>query len=151
MRISENFTRDEFIRSEVADDLGYPVGLDKWILEQLERLVHTCLQPIRDSLGVPIRITSGYRPAWLNSFIRGARNSSHLYGCAADFETPGMDLTQAFNHIKLLNLPIDQLILENAPDGWIHLSIAMPGEIERNEFLLASRGRNGKMNYIQAG
>ena len=42
------------------------------------------LQKIRDMLGKPIIITSGWRSVEHNKAIGGAKNSQHLYGKAAD-------------------------------------------------------------------
>ena len=54
------------------------------------------LERIRTEFGNrPITITSGYRPAAINSSVGGARNSEHLfkYGCGAvDFYIEGVDI-----------------------------------------------------------
>lgn len=150
MKISENFSRDEFISSATAARLGYQFSLDRWELEQIERLVHTCLQPARTALGVPFVITSGLRPAWLNRHIGGAKDSRHLYGCAADFKTPTLPLASAFKKIKKLRLPLDQLILEDPPAGWLHLGIALPGHDERKDYMIATRTADGRMTYNNA-
>lgn len=150
MRISENFSVDEFIASSTALRLGYQFTLDRWEREQIERLVKTCLQPARSALMVPFVITSGYRPAWLNRYIRGAKDSRHMYGCAADFKTPTMQLKTAFREIRLLDLPIDQLILEDPPAGWIHLGIALPGQQPRKQYMIATRTADGRMSYRHA-
>jgi len=47
------------------------------------------LQPIRDRLGKPIRITSWYRPEPFNSRAGGARYSQHLTGKAVDLAVEG--------------------------------------------------------------
>lgn len=147
IQISEHFSRDELLASSTAARRGYQVQLDRWTLEQLERLVKTCLQPARDALGVPFVITSGFRPPWLNKMIKGAADSRHMYGCAADFKTPGKPLAQAFAEIRELDLPIDQLILENPPAGWIHLGIALPGQQPRKQYMMANRTADGRMEF----
>lgn len=147
MQITDNFTLDEFLKSQTASRRGYSIVADLWTQQQIVRLVETCLQPIRNELGVPIVITSGFRPPWLNKIIKGARDSYHMYGCAADFETPTMPLTKAFDIIRGMNLPIDQLILEDPPNGWLHLGIALPGSAPRRQFLVAHRQADGSMKY----
>lgn len=147
MRISKNFSVDEFIASSTAIRLGYQFTLDRWEREQVERLVTSCLQPARDALGVPFVITSGFRPPWLNRHIRGAKDSRHLYGCAADFKTPTLPLEDAFRQIRQLDLPIDQLILEDPPAGWLHLGIALPGQKPRKQYMIATRTADGRMSY----
>ena len=46
------------------------------------------LQKLRDRLGVPVIITSGYRCEKHNKEVGGAINSLHLTGQAADFTAP---------------------------------------------------------------
>jgi len=48
------------------------------------------LQKMRDKLGKPIMINSGYRCADHNKVIGGATKSQHLYGNAADISVVGM-------------------------------------------------------------
>ena len=147
MQITKNFSVDEFLTSSTAARLGYMFTIDRYERENIERLVRTVLQPARDALGVPLVITSGYRPAWLNHAIKGAKDSRHMYGCAADFKTPGVPLAHAFDIIKDLQLPIDQLILEDPPAGWIHAGIALPGTMSRQQFMIAHRTADGRMEY----
>lgn len=144
--ISDDFDIDEFTRSRMARKLGYNITLGQWEHEQIARLVKTCLQPIRSDLGVPLVITSGFRPPWLNLMVRGAQSSMHLYGCAADFKTPGTTLEGAFYRIIELDLPIDQLILEDPPWGWIHLGVAMPGQDPRKQYMIA-KNTTGTVEY----
>ena len=151
MKLSQNFSVDEFLYSSTAARLGYKVGpLDRWTWEQIQRLVDTCLQPARDALGVPFVITSGFRPPWLNTHIRGAKDSRHMYGCAVDFKTPTMAQPKAFQQIREMNLPIDQLILEDPPQGWLHLGVALPGQKARKEYMIATRTADGRMAYRHA-
>jgi hypothetical protein len=39
---------------------------------------------VRTFMGEPLKLTSGYRPAWLNKKVGGAANSSHIYAAAVD-------------------------------------------------------------------
>ena len=48
------------------------------------------LQSLRDLVGKPIHITSGYRCHSYNKRIRGADNSPHLEGLASDIQVSGM-------------------------------------------------------------
>ena len=41
-------------------------------------------QKIRDALGVPVRVNSGYRCPAHNASVGGVRNSKHVLGMAAD-------------------------------------------------------------------
>ena len=55
-------------------------------MENLRRLCIHTLEPLREKLGLPMIITSGFRCKELNEIIvHAARKSQHLVGCAADF------------------------------------------------------------------
>lgn len=50
----------------------------------VEQKLLDALQQLRDLIGVPIHVNSGFRcPAW-NKRVGGAKNSAHLRGIAAD-------------------------------------------------------------------
>ena len=50
------------------------------------------LDRIRDALGVPVYITSGYRCPSHNASVGGVANSQHLDGTAADITYDGVDV-----------------------------------------------------------
>ena len=148
MQLSLNFDLNEFLQSNTAYDLGYILAVDDWTLEQLKRLVATVLQPIRRELGESIMITSGYRPPWLNHLIRGSKDSRHMYGLAADWHPVAMPLDIAFQRVKQMNLPIDQLILETLQGkSWIHVGIAFPGTEPRQQYMTAVDKPGGGVTY----
>ena len=50
------------------------------------------LQRLRDELGVPVVVTSGYRCPEHNRAVKGSHTSYHLHGMAADIrKVPGME------------------------------------------------------------
>jgi len=81
-QLSKNFKKSEFKcrdGSEVPDEL----------MDNLKDLVEN-LQIIRDAIGKPIRIISGYRSPKYNRRIGGARKSQHMKAKAADMVIRGM-------------------------------------------------------------
>jgi uncharacterized protein YcbK (DUF882 family) len=48
------------------------------------------LQVLRDAIGKTISITSGYRSPEHNAKVKGAKNSQHTKGTAADIKVKGM-------------------------------------------------------------
>ena len=74
--------------------------------------------------GQPIIVDSGYRCPKLNKAVKGAANSQHLLGQAADILTlkdiPAEN-KKLFDLIQRLKLPYDQLIDEYGYN-WIHVS-----------------------------
>lgn len=124
MKISENFTLDELLRSDTANRLKVVEQYtpSQAVIENLRKLSVNILQPIRNALGKSIRVTSGYRCKRLNGLIGGARNSQHTEGKAADIEVDGMTNQELMKFIIDLDLPFDQIINEYEPNGWIHIS-----------------------------
>lgn len=81
MKLTRNFTLEELTVTNYKSLQSAPT------LEQLHNLQHLCsavLQPLRDKIGQPIIITSGFRSERLNKHVGGVANSYHLRGLAAD-------------------------------------------------------------------
>lgn len=57
------------------------------------------VQPLREHLGMPMRVTSCYRPEPYNSRAGGVKNSKHLVGMAMDFWIPGQNHYALAKHI----------------------------------------------------
>ncbi len=79
LKLSENFSVREFACSNGSDRVD--IDLDN--VRQLQK--------IRDHFGKSITITSGYRSPAHNAKIRGAKNSYHCKGQAADIVIKGVD------------------------------------------------------------
>lgn len=116
--ITKNFRWEEFERSNKAAELGIDNTIpDNIVAENINALVFNVLQPLRDACGHPLRVNSGYRSKALNKAVKGAANSQHTRGEAADIhEDNPFTLAWLVLHI---GLPFDQLILY---DTFIHLS-----------------------------
>jgi len=84
--LSKNFTLDEFASKD-----GAPTPPE--VLENLRKLAQN-LQVLRDYIGKPIKINSGYRSPAHNAKIKGARNSQHIKGKAADITVTGVTPNQ---------------------------------------------------------
>ena len=127
MILSKYFSLGEMTRSDTASRKRFD---NTPIPEHLENLVDTCRQAdaIRELLGHPMVVSSGYRSAKLNAAIGGSRTSSHMQGYALDFICPGFgDNEEVFNAIRKSGIPFDQLILEypDSPSGgWVHIGFA---------------------------
>jgi uncharacterized protein YcbK (DUF882 family) len=82
IQLTPNFKLSEFLRAE--DPMPAP-----WILDNIYRLANR-LQVIRDLVGKPILINSGYRSPAHNQAVGGAPQSQHLNGMAVDIVVTGM-------------------------------------------------------------
>lgn len=91
--------------------------------ENLIHLVNEVLDPIRDKLGLPIIINSGYRSPLVNRKVGGVPNSQHIKGQAADIKCKDMKKLWEVCVSFINELPIDQLINEKNL-SWIHISFS---------------------------
>lgn len=78
IQISKNFKLKEF----QCKDGSKLVKIDSQLLNKLQQL--------RDIIGKPIIINSGFRTPEHNKRVRGAENSFHLQGKAADIQVNGI-------------------------------------------------------------
>ena len=129
MQLSKNFTLEELTNSSTAKK--YKIDNTPNFEEKLNllHLAQEVLQPIRDAWGESISINSGFRNAKLNKLVKGASNSDHLFGAAADIRTK--------KNTKEENKKLFNLILKLANEGkitcrqiideynykWIHVSV----------------------------
>lgn len=131
MQLSKNFTLIELITSQEAARRGLDNTPTPQVITNLTNLVKNVLQPLRDLVGKPIVISSGYRSPAVNAAIGGAKNSEHMTGCAADFTIPSKTNKETAQLI-MYNLTFNQLILEfyradNPYYGWVHCSYSASG------------------------
>ena len=75
--------------------------------ENVTALVENVLDPVREQLGKPIVVNSGYRCLKHNTEVGGVKNSQHLVGQAAD--VTGSDLPR-LKQLIIANGRFDQLI-----------------------------------------
>lgn len=121
-KLSRHFTLAQLTRSDTARRRGIDNTPPEDLLPNLRRLA-AGLDEVRDLLGHPLRITSGYRCPALNEAVGGTARSQHSQGQAADFICPGfggpLQIAQA---IAASSIDFDQCILEF--DSWVHLSFS---------------------------
>ena len=156
MRLSKNFTLNEFLVSNVATRRNISNQPTKEGIVEMQNLCQFLLQPIRDGLG-PLRINSGWRSIDLNKAIGGAykivdgeyvASSQHCKGQAADLkyvDSDGcVDNQQIWDFVIESGLEFDQMINE-FDWTWIHISFNKGKN--RKQLLEAYRGANGRTKY----
>lgn len=123
MQMSEHFTLDEMTVSANAARLGLSNIPPTPILARM-KTVAAQMERVRETLGgLPIRITSGYRSAAVNTAAGGAKASAHLEGWAIDFQCPDFGTPlQVAQRIERSALTFDQLIHECPGANWVHIS-----------------------------
>ncbi len=96
--LSENFVLRELLQSDTAErDEALKREQENPpsdIIENIQYLVDTALQPIRSNLEFSIRITSGYRCQTVNKLAGGSGTSQHCRGEAADCKLSPRFLTE---------------------------------------------------------
>lgn len=135
MKKIKYFSLSEFINSSTARRLGIDNSPTFEVVENLNRLAEY-LDGIREKLGKPIHINSGYRSPVLNRAVGGVGNSQHLKGLAADIVCADME-----SLLKILRETggFDQLIKEHRKGStsfWYHVSICPRNGKSRNEVIM---------------
>lgn len=127
------FSFNEFFRSDLADSVGivnYPAPeVEQLIRSNIILLVDNVLDPIREHVGLPIIINSGFRCPALNELIGGRGSIRHLTGQAADFTVPGM-IVREYKELAYWcadDIDFDQLIVY-PKRKFIHVSYVLPGK-----------------------
>jgi hypothetical protein len=152
-RLSRNFSLDEFLRSRTASRLDIDMTPEPWVIDNLRHLAREVLQPARDRIrqetgaSIPLMITSGWRPAALNSAVGGAPDSAHLMGLAADVIAPKfspLELAGVFLREALEGAPVAQIIHEFGQ--WVHVSAWAPDAGGPYE-TLTSHTERGRIAY----
>lgn len=128
------FSIAEMCRSNIAKQYGINNTPNQEQIDNLTLLINKVLDPLRQAYGKPIYVTSGFRSQALNAHpqIKGATNSQHLYGQAADIvvyvkDANGNNVVSREENEKLfdlaqkLHLPFDQLI-DEYNFKWVHIS-----------------------------
>ena len=163
--LSPHFCLDEFTKSSTAIKHGIQNTPPQEAVENLRRLCANTLEPLREELGLPVVITSGFRTKALNDLLaHSSERSQHMQGQAADFyvaplpstgsgsgsasgaEESGLSrrelLIKAFRLIITSEqIDYDQLILY---PSFIHVSYVSR---ERNRRTILLGMRNGKLGY----
>ena len=124
--LSQHFVLGEFTRSKYPEVYNIPSH------EAIANMKRLCvwLEVLRNKVGHPIVINSGYRSPQLNRKVGGAPTSNHLTGCAVDIRTSGFE--QAIEYTAILiayatesNQEFDELLIEKNRYGavWLHFAV----------------------------
>jgi uncharacterized protein YcbK (DUF882 family) len=124
MKITNNFFLQEF-DSKCGREM--PTNVMVNIIELAKNL-----QVLRDEVKKSIQITSGYRSPEHNAKVKGAKNSQHITGMAADIKVAGMTPKQVAEVIERL---IAEKKMKEGGIGiyktWLHYDIYFDGKKKR--------------------
>jgi hypothetical protein len=122
--LSKHFSFNELTGTSHADLLARNRAEAALFVWPLRRVASELLQPIREGLGRPVNVTSGFRGKTLNARVGGSIVSQHCAGQAADFNVDGLGDRE--NQLRVMKWVLDsgiqfgQLLLER---GCIHISL----------------------------
>ncbi|SKB63685.1 Peptidase M15 [Soonwooa buanensis] len=94
MKLTKNFNSEEFACKDGNE-------VPEKLIPNVQKLANN-LQALRDNVGKPIVVNSGYRTAKHNKSVGGASSSQHLTASAGDIRIAGMTSKQVYDAI--LNL-----------------------------------------------
>jgi len=155
MKVSENFTLEDFVYSQTAIKNGIDNTPTAEHIENIKVLLAKVTEPVQHYLKEKVTITSGYRSHALNKIVGGAvkvvngkkiPTSQHCTGEANDIVCKGRN-AEIFRYIKH-NLDFDQLIWEfgnSQHPAWVHVSYSR--KKNRKQVLKAVK-ENGVTKYI---
>ena len=128
-QLSKNFSLNEMCRSNTARVRGLPNVPNAEQVKNLQQLCENVLQPLRDHLGKPVVINSGFRSQAVNMAVGGAKNSQHTKGEAADIKCKDYPYAKEIYTWIMDNLKFDQVILERKGNAvWVHVSYCANGK-----------------------
>lgn len=135
MKKIKYFSLSEFLNSATAKRLGIDNTPTFEVVDNLNKLADY-LDVIREKVGKPILISSGFRCPALNKAVGGVSNSQHQKGLAADVVCADMESLE-----KVLRETggFDQLIKEHRKGSksfWFHISVCSRNGKPRNQIIM---------------
>lgn len=148
MKLSENFSLAEMVKSDTALRLDMENTPGDEEIANMQALAENVLQKVRDHYGKGVKVNSGFRHPDVNAKVGGSKTSDHCKGMAADIEIPGVANADLAEWI-VENCEFRQVILEfytpGIPDsGWVHVSY---NPDDNKKQVLTAMKENGKTVY----
>ena len=120
-KLSPNFTLAEMVATSHRKLQDTPT-LD--VIQNLQKLCVHVLQPLRDTVGAPVYINSGYRSKRLNARVGGVPNSYHLLGKAADIHCDNLAYAKVIFDILKQNPNVGKVLIEKKGRYvWVHVQM----------------------------
>ena len=117
------FTWSEFQQSSAAAKAGIKLIVPEAHKPAVQALCAHVLDPLRERLARPVKITGGYRTPQTNALIGGSKTSQHMVGEAVDIKVSGVPAEDLARAIVDFADDFDQVIWY-APSrgGHVHVS-----------------------------
>ena len=127
MKLTPNFTLEELscTNTQYKEE---NIAAAKKIMGRMYQLAGFA-ERVREIIGKPLIINSGFRCVKLNNAVGGSLASQHLYAEAIDIRVSGKVAREVFQIIASSDLKYEQLILEKVGSAqWVHVSIGSKKE-----------------------
>lgn len=142
MNLTPHFTIEELTHSDMASRRGIDNQPPADVLPRLVALAQK-LEEVRDLVGAPLVIHSGYRSPAVNRAVGGSTLSAHCNGYAADFIAPAFGTPrQIAQALASSDIEFDQVIYEGT---WVHISC----DPSRRRHVLTAHFNGGPATYTQ--
>lgn len=126
IQLTPHFKLSEFEKSSTARARGINNSVPANLIPNIKNLCEQVLEPLRQHVGKPVVIGSGYRCPTLNKAVGGVSNSQHMTGEAADIHLNSIEEGKQWLTWIMDNCTFDQLIWERESKTsnhyWIHVS-----------------------------
>ena len=143
MQLTDHFTFEELTNTGHTELEAQNRASAEAFMKQLRYTAGT-LEEVRAVLGVPLRVTSGFRNNSLNKLVGGSPTSGHTKGLCADIVPVGMDVTDAQKKImqnKDKCPSLKKCILEMVKSSeWLHIETKTEKE-QPQQFFVTTNGR----------
>ena len=121
MNITENFSLEEMTASASAEARHLDNKPNAVQMQNLKDLCENVLEPLRELVGKPICVTSGFRSEKVNYYAGVVKNSQHLFGRAADISVKGLSPEKLLDILLESDIKFDQAIAYRHR-GFLHVS-----------------------------
>lgn len=119
--MTKNFKLHEFEKSKKATELKIDNSVPINRMNEMQKTAEL-MQEIRNFVGVPVDITSGYRCKEVNTAVGGAENSDHTAAKAVDFRIRGYSEQDHKKLMDLLMKRADVRYMKCYADNRLHIS-----------------------------
>lgn len=147
MKLTEHFTVEEMTKtSQPYDNSLDSIKDEKKKSDILKNLIKLCtlyLEPLRECIGEPIVINSGYRSKEVNAAVGGAKNSYHLLGLAADIKCNSFEQMVIFAGILLCRNKVyaynfsrlaELIMYDGGNRYWLHIAMKTDANDKKEYF-----------------
>lgn len=141
-KLTEHFTLEEFTKSTVASRLKIDNSVPTELMPNI-KLTAAKLELVRQALGKPIIITSGYRCPALNARVGGVATSAHTKGLAVDFYSSFGTPKEICQRLIDSGVQFDKLIQEH--NQWVHIGFS---PTNNRQIVLTAVKQGGKTVYL---